>query len=127
MRGILSAVMRRVERVLRRLGLRQRPGEAMRQEAAAREDGAFAGARGHEAEAFERDYRAAVALLKRRMDEAHPAAFHRKLSRLGSSAYEYGERRMEVVDDASTAIAMSLREGDSIAQAAEKGAARIGV
>lgn len=119
--------MRTIERVLRRLGLRQRPGEAMRREAAAREDGAFAGARGHKAEAFERDYRAAVALLKRRMDEAHPAAFHRKLSRPGSSAYGYGERRMEVVDEASTAIAMSLRDGDSVALAAEKGAARIGL
>lgn len=120
-------MFRTIGEALRRFATGRRPPEAMRQAAAAREGGAFAGPETHKAQAFERDYRAAVALLKRRMDEAHPAAFHRKLSRPGSSAYGYGERRMGVVDDASTAIAMSLRAGDSIAAAADKGAASIGL
>jgi hypothetical protein len=116
-----------IGRVLRRLGSAHPERDAKRREATAREDGAFLGRGSDKAEAFERDYRAAVALLKRRMDRAHPAAFHRKLSRPGSSSYRYGERRIGIVDEASTAIAMGLRDGDSVAQAADRGAARIGL
>jgi hypothetical protein len=99
----------------------------MRQEASEREEGAFLGAGHDEGRTLEGDYRRAVALLKERMDGAHPAAVHRKMSVPGRSTYAYGERRLAVADAASTAIAMALHEGATVEEAAEAGAASAGL
>lgn len=102
-------------------------GPAMRQEAAEREKGVFLAAGRDGGRALEGDYRVAVALLKERMDRAHPPAVHRKLSRPGRLGDRYGEGRSAVADDASTAIAMALQGGATVEEAAEAGAASAGL
>ncbi|MCJ2011578.1 hypothetical protein [Methylobacterium sp. J-076] len=116
-----------LKKALRRLSSGSAHDRAMRDEAVAREDGVFAGTGTERARVFESDYHAAVELLRVRMDAAHPPACHEKLSTVGASSYEYGERRLATVDAASTAIAMALRAGATVEQAAESGASSLGL
>ncbi len=76
---------------------------------------------------FERDYNAASALLKERMNKSYPDNFHARLGSDGNNAYDHGEERAYAVDTVSAAIAMALRNGATIREAADAGAASVGI
>ncbi len=76
---------------------------------------------------FERDYNTACALLEQRMNAKFPDSFHDRLGTGPNNAYAHGEKRSHTVDDASIAIAKALRKGATIEEAAEAGAAKIGI
>ena len=95
--------------------------------AKAKEAGIYEGETAERAGNFEADYRAATKLLKTRMDQHFPDNYHARLSAGSNSTYDHGEDRAAAVDTASTAIAMALREGATVRQAAEAGAASVGI
>ena len=76
---------------------------------------------------FEDDYRAATIMLKTRMDRSFPDNYHARLSSGVNSPYNHGEDRALAVDTTSTAIAMALRKGATVRQAADAGAASVGI
>ncbi|GJE12365.1 MULTISPECIES: hypothetical protein [Methylobacterium] len=100
-----------------------------RADAAAREKGAgtfddTARARGRN---FDDDYRAATTMLKTRVDREFPDSYYARLSSKSNSSYDYGQDRALAVDTMSTAIAMALRGGATVRQAADAGAASVGI
>jgi hypothetical protein len=76
---------------------------------------------------FDADYRLASQMLKLRMNDKFPDNYHARLSSGGNSPYDHGEDRALAVDTASTAIALALRNGSTVRQAAEAGAASVGI
>ena len=76
---------------------------------------------------FEDDYRSATKMLKARVDKQFPDSYYARLSSNNSSSYDYGQDRALAVDTMSTAIAMALREGATVRQAADAGAASVGI
>ncbi|AYO84672.1 hypothetical protein [Methylobacterium brachiatum] len=98
-----------------------------RKAAADREGGTFETGSAYQSAGFEGDYHAATNLLKQRMDKSFPDNFHARLGSQTNSMYDYGEDRAGAVDTASTAIAMALRNGATVSQAAEAGAASVGI
>ncbi|TXN76075.1 hypothetical protein FV228_01555 [Methylobacterium sp. WL18] len=76
---------------------------------------------------FDADYRAATKLLKTRMDKSFPDNYQARLSSGANSTYDHGEDRAAAVDTASAAIATALRKGATVQQAAEAGAASVGL
>jgi hypothetical protein len=76
---------------------------------------------------FEQDYNAAAKLLRARMDERYPNGHYARLRSNENSPYDHGEDRALAVDTMSTAIAMALRKGATVQQAAEAGAASVGI
>lgn len=76
---------------------------------------------------FDEDYRSATYMLKLRMNNKFPDNYHARLSSGENSPYDHGEDRALAVDAASIAIAMALRNGASVRQAAEAGAASVGI
>ncbi|GJE12572.1 hypothetical protein [Methylobacterium longum] len=76
---------------------------------------------------FDADYRAATMLLKARMDKAFPDNYHARLSDGANSARDFGDERAEAIDTASAAIAAALRNGATVKQAANAGAASVGI
>ncbi len=92
-----------------------------------REGGTFETGSAYQSAGFEGDYHAATNLLKQRMDKSFPDNFHARLGSQTNSMYDYGEDRAGAVDTASTAIAMALRNGATVSQAAEAGAASVGI
>ncbi|WP_342108762.1 hypothetical protein [Methylobacterium sp. SI9] len=92
-----------------------------------REDGTFEGASATQARNFEDRYAAAVRLLRTRIDQEFPDAYYARLSSGRNSSYDYGQDRALAVDTMSIAIAMALRNGATVQQAANAGAASIGI
>ncbi|MDR7040468.1 hypothetical protein J2X36_005251 [Methylobacterium sp. BE186] len=76
---------------------------------------------------FEEDYNAASAMLRGRMNARYPDSYHARLGGGGNNAYDYGDKRSHAVDTASTAIAQALRGGATVYEAAEAGAASVGI
>ena len=76
---------------------------------------------------FDADYRAATKLLKARMDRRFPDNYQARTSLNASNTYDHGEDRATAVDTASAAIAMALREGATVQQAADAAAASIDI
>jgi len=76
---------------------------------------------------FDADYRAAVMILKDRMGNSFPDNYHARLNIGTNSTRDFGDERAEAIDTASAAIAAALRKGASIKQAAEAGAASVGL
>ncbi|WP_267427038.1 hypothetical protein [Methylobacterium sp. GC_Met_2] len=76
---------------------------------------------------FDADYRAATELLKMRMDQHFPDNYHARLSGGTNGTHDHGEDRAAAVDTASTAISTALRKGATVQQAAEAGAASVGI
>ncbi|TXM72654.1 hypothetical protein FV226_11560 [Methylobacterium sp. WL12] len=99
----------------------------MRKGAAEREAGTFEGPTPGKARSFETDYHVATQILKTRMNKRYPDNYHARLSAGSNQSYDYGEERAGAVDAASTAIAMSLRKGATVEQAAEAGAKSVGI
>jgi hypothetical protein len=92
-----------------------------------KEEGVYAGETAVRARNFEDDYHAATNILKMRMNKSFPDNYHARLNSGENSPYDHGEDRALAVDTTSTAIAMSLRSGASVSQAAEAGAASVGI
>ena len=99
----------------------------MRTMAAQKEDGSFNGATTNKSRNFESDYNAATKLLKERMNKNFPDNYYARLKSGENNAYDYGEKRAGAVDTASSAIAMALRNGATVQEAAAAGAASVGI
>lgn len=112
---------------LRQLGKSRGSGRSMRESAAEKEAGTFEGPNPRRGRSFEADYRLATQILKGRMNKRYPDNYHARLSSSSNQAYDYGEERAGAVDAASTAIAMALRNGATVEQAAEAGAKSVGI
>lgn len=91
------------------------------------EAGTFEGASAGDARNFDENYAAAARLLRPRIDKAFPDAYYARLNSGRNSAYGYGQDRALAVDTMSVAIALSLRNGATVQQAAEAGAASVGI
>jgi hypothetical protein len=76
---------------------------------------------------FDNDYRQATELLKTRMDRRFPDNYRAKLGTDGSGTYDHGQDRAAAVDTMSSGIATALRNGATVRQAAEAGAAGAGI
>ena len=92
-----------------------------------KEAGVYVGETETKASNFADDYHAATNMLKVRMYKKFPDNYHARLSSGENSPYDHGEDRALAVDTASTAIAMALRSGATVRQAAEAGAASVGI
>ncbi|MCJ2132806.1 hypothetical protein MKK69_01785 [Methylobacterium sp. J-026] len=92
-----------------------------------REAGRFEGDYSTKARNFEDDYNAAARMLKSRIDKRFPDSYYARLSSGNNSSYDYGQDRALAIDTMSTAIAMALRGGASVEQAAAAGAASVGI
>ncbi len=76
---------------------------------------------------FDEDYRAATKILMMRLSNRFPDNYHARVGSDRNSARDFGDERAEAIDTASAAIATALRSGASVKQAAEAGAASIGI
>jgi hypothetical protein len=76
---------------------------------------------------FDDDYRQATELLKTRMDRRFPDNYRAKLGTDGSGTYDHGQDRAAAVDTMSSEIATAPRNGATVRQAAEAGAAGAGI
>ncbi|MDP4006554.1 hypothetical protein [Methylobacterium sp. NEAU K] len=92
-----------------------------------KEGGVYEGETAARTRNFEADYRAAMKLLKMRMDKSFPDNYNARLSSGANSTYDHGEDRAAAVDTMSTAIVMALRNGATVKQAEEAGAASVGI
>ncbi len=92
-----------------------------------KEDGTFEGASAAEGRNFDDRYTAAVRLLKTRVDRKFPDTYYARLSSGRDSSDNYGQNRAVAIDTMSTAIAMALRNGATVQQAAHAGAASVGI
>ena len=92
-----------------------------------REAGTFSSTASGKVESFEEDYNTAAKMLKDRMDKKFPNGHYAKLRSGVNTPYDHGEDRALAIDTMSTAVAMALRNGASVQQAAEAGAASVGI
>ncbi|GJE14836.1 MULTISPECIES: hypothetical protein [Methylobacterium] len=92
-----------------------------------KEAGAFESRSSGKTRNFADDYNAAAMMLRERMDRKYPNGHYARLRSNENSPYDHGEDRAHAVDTMSTAIAMALRDGASVRQAAEAGAASVGI
>ncbi|MGU3665068.1 hypothetical protein ACLBX9_12885 [Methylobacterium sp. A49B] len=76
---------------------------------------------------FDADYKAAVRMLRERLDRKFPDGPYAKLRSGASKHHDPRDDRALAVDTMSTAIAMALRDGATVKQAAEAGAASVGI
>ncbi|MCJ2071410.1 hypothetical protein MKK75_21865 [Methylobacterium sp. J-030] len=76
---------------------------------------------------FDADYRDASLMLKMRMGNRFPDNFHARVGSESKSVRDYGDERAGAIDTASATIAAALRNGATVRQAVEAGAASVGV
>jgi hypothetical protein len=76
---------------------------------------------------FDDDYRAATKILKTRMDARFPDNYHARMGSETDSMRDFGDERAGAIDKASSTIAAALRSGATVKQAAEAGAASVGI
>lgn len=91
------------------------------------ENSSLGGSRFIRARNFDDDYREATELLKTRMDRRFPDNYRARLGTDGSGTYDHGQDRAAAVDTMSSEIATALRNGATVRQAAEAGAASAGI
>jgi hypothetical protein len=101
---------------------RKNPSVAMRNKA-----GAHDGQTAAKTANFDADYRNATKILKSRIDARFPDNFHARVGSETNSARDYGDERASAIDTASATIASALRRGATAKQAAEAGAASVGI
>jgi hypothetical protein len=92
-----------------------------------KENGTFQGEYSTRARNFEADYNAAATILRDRMGRKFPDGHYAKLRSGVNTPYDHGEDRALAVDTMSTAIAMALRGGATVEQAAKAGAESVGI
>ncbi|MCJ2068783.1 hypothetical protein MKK75_08205 [Methylobacterium sp. J-030] len=106
-------------------------GKGQRREGSAmprvREAGAHEDRSADKSRNFDADYRAATIMLKTRMGNSYPDNYHARPSAGTNSTRDFGDERAEAIDTASAAIAAALRKGATVKQAAEAGAASVGI
>jgi len=76
---------------------------------------------------FDDDYNAATNMLKRKMDLKFPDNYSGRSNSEAGKGYRHGEDRASAIDTMSAAIAAALRNGATVKQAAEAGAASVGI
>jgi hypothetical protein len=76
---------------------------------------------------FDDDYREATGILKTRIDRHFPDNYRARLGTDGLGTHDHGQDRAAAIDTMSTAIATALRKGATVRQAAEAGAAGVGI
>ncbi|KST56786.1 hypothetical protein AO398_09395 [Methylobacterium sp. GXS13] len=76
---------------------------------------------------FDDDYRAATNILKTRMSNRFPDNYHARMGSEKNNARDFGDERAEAIDTASAVIATALRDGATVKQAADAGAASVGI
>lgn len=91
------------------------------------EAGAYRGQTATRSRNFDDDYRAATKILKMRMDARFPDNFHARMGTETNSMRDFGDERAGAIDTASSTIAEALRRGATVKQAAEAGAASVGI
>lgn len=89
--------------------------------------GAYEGQTAQRSRNFDDDYRAATEILKMRMDAHFPDNFHARMGSEANSMRDFGDERAGAIDTASSTIAAALRRGSTVKQAAEAGAASVGI
>jgi hypothetical protein len=105
-----------------------RPGQAENHQLLASED-----ARGSSARAaktpkdFSGDYRLAMDMLRDRINRRFPDNFHARVGSNANSMQDFGDERAGAIDMSSSAIAAALRDGATARQAADAGAASVGI
>ena len=65
--------------------------------------------------------------LRERMGKRYPDNFQARVGANVSSTRDFGEERASAIDTASAAVAEALRNGATAKQAAEAGAASVGI
>lgn len=123
----MDTLARLISRIIQLLGGGGGDGRKNRSMAEEGEAEVYQGPTAARARNFDADYRAATKLLKTRMDKSFPDNYHARLSSSANSTYDHGEDRAAAVDTASAAIATALRRGATVQQAAEAGAASVGL
>lgn len=76
---------------------------------------------------FDADYRDAVTILKTRMGNSFPDNYQARMSGGTNGARDFGDERAEAINTGSAAIAAALRKGATVKQAADAGAASLGI
>ncbi|MCJ2068596.1 hypothetical protein MKK75_07215 [Methylobacterium sp. J-030] len=76
---------------------------------------------------FDEDYRGATKILMMRLSNRFPDNYYARTGSDKNSTRDFGDERAEAIDTASAAIAAALRSGATVKQAAEAGAASVGI
>ena len=76
---------------------------------------------------FTGDYRTATDMLRDRINKRFPDNFHARVGPKANSMRDFGNERAGAIDISSAAIAAALRNGASAKQAADAGAASVGI
>ncbi|MCJ2058450.1 hypothetical protein MKL09_18075 [Methylobacterium sp. J-048] len=92
-----------------------------------RDNGSYNSNSGNMSADFDGDYRSATAILRERMSKRFPDNFYARVGSEMNSARDYGDERASAIDTASAAIAAALRKGATVKQAADAGAASVGI
>jgi len=101
--------------------------EHSRQSANEKESGSYQSETTYGDQGLEARYNAAIEDLEVRFGRRFPADYHAKLGMDAKYVYGHGVARTGAVDTMSSAIVKALQEGASISQAADAGAASIGL
>ena len=92
-----------------------------------KEAGAFEGTATERSKDFDNKYNIATQMLKNKMHARFPDNFYAKPESGKENMHNYSEARASAVDKSSAAIAIALRNGDNVQQAAAAGAASVGI
>lgn len=76
---------------------------------------------------FTGDYRTATDMLRDRINKRFPDNFHARVGSHVNSTRDFGNERAGAIDVSSAAIAAALRDGATAKQAADAGAASVGI
>lgn len=105
-----------------------RPDQAEDNQFSASGDGRCSGAKASKTpKDFSGDYRTATGMLRDRINKHFPDNFHARVGSNANSMHDFGDERAGAIDMSSSAIAAALRDGATARQAADAGAASIGI
>ncbi|MCJ2115724.1 hypothetical protein MKK65_03800 [Methylobacterium sp. J-001] len=105
-----------------------RPGQAENYQLRASADNSGPGARASKTpKDFSGDYRTATDMLRDRINRRFPDNFHARVGSNANSMQDFGDERAGAIDMSSSAIAAALRDGATARQAADAGAASVGI
>jgi hypothetical protein len=76
---------------------------------------------------FTGDYRTATDMLRERINRRFPDNFYARVGTNANTTRDFGDERASAIDTSSAAIAAALRSGATAKQAADAGAASVGI
>lgn len=76
---------------------------------------------------FTGDYRTATDMLRERINRRFPDNFYARVGTNANTTRDFGDERAGAIDTSSAAIAAALRSGATAKQAADAGAASVGI